>query len=151
MEDNILNLDYKEKNQIENLRALLKEKDIRISHQRILILDYLVNHDTHPSADEIFQDLKSIDPIISQATVYNTLNLFVERKLVKELDFNMASKRYEFINKAHGHFICENCKSIIDFDLLDSPQIAGLADYKIENIEIIYRGVCPRCMKKNLG
>ena len=70
------------------LKEILKDRNIRISKQRLLILDYLMTHPIHPTSEEIFNGLKSKNPVISQATVYNTLNL------------------YEFNKKIHGHFIC---------------------------------------------
>lgn len=87
------------------------------------------------------------DPVISQATVYNSLNLFVKHKLVKELDFNMASKRYEFKRPSHGHFICEACGVIKDLEILDMEKPDMLKDYTIDTTEVIYRGICPDCKK----
>ncbi len=131
------------------LRELLAKHNIRVSHQRLLILDYLIMHPTHPTADKIYKDLKKVDPVISQATVYNTLNLLVEHKLVKELDFNMSSKRYEFKKTNHGHFICESCGLIEDLDVDDLEYPEELSDYEIDNVEVIYRGICPVCLHKD--
>lgn len=132
-------------NSIDRLKMILKNKDIRISHQRLLVLDYLIKNPIHPSAEMIFKDLKDIDPLISQATVYNTLNLFVEKNLVKELDFNMPSKRYEFIKESHGHFVCTSCGHIIDLCLEDLNYSINLLDYSIDSVDITYRGLCPEC------
>ena len=128
------------------LRELLANHNIRVSHQRLLILDYLIMNPTHPTADTIYKDLKKVDPVISQATVYNTLNLLVEHKLVKELDFNMSSKRYEFKKTNHGHFICESCGLIEDLDVDDLEYPEELKEYEIDNVEVIYRGLCPVCL-----
>lgn len=131
------------------LRELLANHNIRVSHQRLLILDYLIMNSTHPTADTIYKDLKKVDPVISQATVYNTLNLLVEHKLVKELDFNMSSKRYEFKKTNHGHFICESCGLIEDLDVDDLEYPEELKEYEIDNVEVIYRGLCPVCLHKD--
>lgn len=149
MEKIINELRNEEYNQrLPKLRELLAKHNIRVSHQRLLILDYLIMHPTHPTADTIYKDLKKIDPVISQATVYNTLNLLVEHKLVKELDFNMSSKRYEFKKTNHGHFICESCGLIEDLDVDDLEYPEELSDYEIDNVEVIYRGICPVCLHK---
>lgn len=146
MEERIIDLkELSQENRIKELRDLLIEKDIRVSHQRLLILDYLSRNDIHPSADMIFNDLKKIDPVISQATVYNTLKLFTEKNLVKELDFNLTSKRYEFTKHKHSHFICENCGKIIDIKDENNYESDELSDYIIESIDITYRGLCPNC------
>nr|WP_172540109.1 Fur family transcriptional regulator [Anaerococcus prevotii] len=131
------------------LRELLANHNIRVSHQRLLILDYLIMNPTHPTADTIYKDLKKVDPVISQATVYNTLNLLVDHKLVKELDFNMSSKRYEFKKTNHGHFICESCGLIEDLDVDDLEYPEELKEYEIDNVEVIYRGLCPVCLHKD--
>ena len=150
MEKIINELRNEEYNQrLPKLRELLAKHNIRVSHQRLLILDYLIMHPTHPTADTIYKDLKKIDPVISQATVYNTLNLLVEHKLVKELDFNMSSKRYEFKKTNHGHFICESCGLIEDLDVDDLEYPEELSDYEIDNVEVIYRGICPVCLHKD--
>ena len=150
MEKIINELRNEEYNQrLPKLRELLAKHNLRVSHQRLLILDYLIMHPTHPTADKIYKDLKKVDPVISQATVYNTLNLLVEHKLVKELDFNMSSKRYEFKKTNHGHFICESCGLIEDLDVDDLEYPEELSDYEIDNVEVIYRGICPVCLHKD--
>lgn len=137
--------DYEKR--IPKLKKILHDRNIRVSHQRILILDYLISHPTHPTAEKIFKDLKSKDPVISQATVYNTLNLFVENDLVKELDFNMPSKRYEFKKASHGHFICESCGKIEDLDIGDVRKPDQIKNYTVDTTEVIFRGYCPDCNK----
>ena len=130
---------------LNKLKTILQDKKIRVSHQRLLILDYLITHPIHPTAEKIYKDLMAKDPVISQATVYNSLNLFVSNNLVKELDFNMASKRYEFKKPSHGHFICESCGKIKDLEIPDMEKPEPLKDYKIDTTEVIYRGICPDC------
>ena len=104
--DSLANVDQEEKYEIE--KHILKKHDIRVSHQRLMILDYLVNNRTHPTADDIYKDLKSKDPILSQATVYNTLNLFVKNNIVSELDFNQeVIDECEFVPLLKG---VEQCK-----------------------------------------
>ena len=137
-------------NRINELKNILQDNNIRLSHQRLLILDYLVDNNNHPSAEKIYTDLKEIDPVISQATVYNTLNLFSDKNIVRELDFNMVSKHYEFSRQSHGHFICENCNSIIDFNLEDQEIPNDLEGYDVHTVEILYRGLCPQCKNKDL-
>ncbi|WP_416335338.1 Fur family transcriptional regulator [Anaerococcus sp. DFU013_CI05] len=132
-------------NRINDLKELLEEKGIRLSHQRLLILNYLALNHTHPTAEKIYKDLKEVDPVISQATVYNTLNLLAEKKIIKELDFNMNSKRYEFRKRFHGHFICEKCGSISDFEVIDHNLPDELTNYDIRSEEIVYRGLCHNC------
>lgn len=144
--DSLANVDQEEKYEIE--KHILKKHDIRVSHQRLMILDYLVNNRTHPTADDIYKDLKSKDPILSQATVYNTLNLFVKNNIVSELDFNQSRKRYDFYQKHHAHFICGRCGDILDLNIdIDNLKFDGLEGYEINNVDLTIRGICPNCRK----
>lgn len=144
--DSLANVDQEEKYEIE--KHILKKHDIRVSHQRLMILDYLVNNRTHPTADDIYKDLKSKDPILSQATVYNTLNLFVKNNIVSELDFNQSRKRYDFYQKHHAHFICDTCGDILDLNFdIDNLKFDGLEGYEINNVDLTIRGICPNCRK----
>ncbi len=73
-------------------RALdhLRENKVRLTPQRKTILNYLINHHTHPSVEMIYDDLKDSVANISMATVYNTLKLFVDYNLVIELKMVMV-------------------------------------------------------------
>lgn len=144
--DSLENVDQNEKYEIE--KQILKEHDIRVSHQRLMILDFLVNNRNHPTADDIYKSLKSKDPILSQATVYNTLNLFVANNIASELEFNQSRKRYDFYQKHHSHFICENCGEILDLDInIDNLKLEGLEEYEINKIDLTFRGICSNCKK----
>lgn len=61
----------------------------------------------------------------------------------------MSSKRYEFKKTNHGHFICESCGLIEDLDVDDLEYPEELSDYEIDNVEVIYRGICPVCLHKD--
>ena len=149
MEDKILDLkDLESDQRLEKEKKLLKDNGIRVSHQRLLILDYLAKNDIHPSAETIFTDLKKIDPVISQATVYNTLKVLTEKGIVKELDFNLPSKRYEFNRSYHSHFICNKCGKIVDLEDKKVIHNEELNDYSIDSVDITYRGLCPECKNK---
>ena len=65
-------------NRVEILKNELVKKDIRPSYHRIKVLEYLFDHEDHPTADEIYAVLHSQIPTLSKTTVYNTLNSFVE-------------------------------------------------------------------------
>ena len=146
MEEKIIDLkDLRPEERLEEEKQLLLNNGIRVSHQRLLILDYLSQNDIHPSAETIFTDLKKIDPVISQATVYNTLKILSEKNLVKELDLNLTSKRYEFARGHHSHFVCEKCGKIIDLKEMKPYNINELSDYLIESVDVTYRGLCPDC------
>lgn len=131
------------------LSRLLKSKNIRLSHQRLLVLDYLVTHKDHPSAEEIYKKLREVDPILSQATIYNTLNILVENHLIRELDFNERFKRYDFEGEGHSHFVCDSCHRIYDLKPEDVEVIfKGPSSFQVDTKELTLRGICPSCREK---
>jgi Fe2+ or Zn2+ uptake regulation protein len=68
---------------LEEKKAGLKDKGILLTIQRSAILEFLQGNTHHPTADDIYQSLRGIYPALSRATVYNTLNLFVDKRLLK--------------------------------------------------------------------
>ena len=95
---------------------LLKENSIKITPQRLEILRYLDNHRTHPTADQIYLDLKKKNPSLSKTTIYNSLKLFKEPGVIQTLSISHSVLRYDFNCLMHRHFLCRICGRIIDID-----------------------------------
>lgn len=131
-----------------DLKEILHKNNIRMSHQRMLVLEYLASSKNHPTAEDVFKDLKKKDPVLSQATVYNTLNLFVKKNIIRELDFNEPSKRYDFDKEGLCHFICESCHKIFDLDMDESFLNEDPKGFIVNQKQVVYRGICPECAKK---
>jgi len=70
---------------IENVGDYLKKNGIKPSVQRMKIFQYLLDHHTHPTVDDIFQNLSPEMPTLSKTTVYNTLNIFVSNNIIQEI------------------------------------------------------------------
>ena len=82
----------------------LKNHDIKPSYQRMKIFQYLLNHHTHPTVDDIFRNLSTEIPTLSKTTVYNTLNIFVDSRIVNEVIIEDNEVRYDVVMDTHGHF-----------------------------------------------
>jgi len=135
------------KNMVENLSAELNKKGIKPSHQRIKILEYLANNLCHPTADKILSEMKDELPTLSKSTVYKTLNTFVEAKMLREITIEDNEIRYEYNLDDHGHFKCEKCGSIYDFDVdFEIFQPKELSGFKINDKNIYFKGVCKSCL-----
>lgn len=131
------------------IKMRLIEADIRPTYQRIKILEYLDEHRTHPTADDIYCALAPSIPTLSKTTVYNTLATFKESGLVHELRINGMESRFDIILKPHGHFTCVECGELFDFEYnIDSFNTNDLNDYKILNKSFVVEGICPECLKK---
>lgn len=126
---------------------LLEKFGIRPSYQRIQILAYLLEDDSHPTADCIYKNLQESTAILSKATVYNTLNLFVEKGLVSTMIADKFETRYDMNIDQHGHFICRACGKIYNFNYDYGLVDKELEGFKIEGEEIVVRGLCSDCNK----
>lgn len=129
-------------NNFEQYKDILIDHGIRPSSQRIVMLEYLDDVNVHPAADMIYEELNRRLPKISVATVYNNLNLFVDKGLVNQLNLNKNEAHYDFAKEPHGHFYCTKCGKIMDMDISDF----ALPDkYNVESLEITARGICDEC------
>ncbi|RRD38467.1 transcriptional repressor [Leptotrichia sp. OH3620_COT-345] len=133
---------------IENVGEYLKENGIKPSIQRIKIFQYLLEHHSHPTVDDIFQSLSTEIPTLSKTTVYNTLNIFVESHIVHEVIIEENEVRYDVITGTHGHFKCKICGEITDFDIdLSKLDLQKLGHVEIEETHFYLKGTCVRCLR----
>lgn len=132
---------------VEFLTDELKKKDIRPSYQRIKVLECLHRKNAHPTVDEIFRTLAPEIPSLSKATIYNTLHLFVETGLVRIVSMDETENRYDIILSNHGHFKCEACGTIFNFQIdIEKLAITGLNQFEIKEKNVYFNGLCPNCI-----
>lgn len=120
---------------------------MKLTPQRVAILQFLDGNTGHPSADEIYQSVSRQFPTMSFATVYNTLAALSSRGEVLELTIDPDRKRYDPNRHAHHHLICTACKRIDDIHLeFDLAVPEGLANsYQITGNHVEFYGLCPAC------
>lgn len=127
----------------------LKASNIRITPQRYAVLEYLIEADSHPTADEIYQALVERFPNVSVATIYNNLRLFTKIGFVKEMTYGDDSSRFDFSTTPHYHAICEKCGKIEDIYYPGLEEIEEtahhLTGYKVTNHRMEVYGICPDC------
>ena len=125
----------------------LKKNDIRLSHQRLKVLEYLSNNLNHPTADKIFVELQKEVPTLSKTTIYNTLSILVEAGIARMVTIEDNEIRYDIIIENHGHFKCESCGSIynfaIDLSNFDSQDLVG---FDILERSVYFKGICHGCL-----
>lgn len=132
-----------------NVAGYLKERGIRPSIQRVAVMQYMMQHRTHPTADEIYSYLSGIYPSLSRTTVYNTLSLLSSSGLIKALTIDNTNTRYDFSETPHGHFRCSRCGKIIDVCLSEPPHPIippGIGSFGLD--DVIYSGLCSDCSEK---
>ena len=132
---------------LEELTKTLQEKGLSLSHQRLKVLEYLSSHNNHPTVEEIYQSLQKEIPTLSKATVYNTLKTLVEIGVVKELQIENNEARYDIITDFHGHFKCQQCGKIYNFDIdINDKAFSGLNHFMIKQQDVYFKGICPDCL-----
>lgn len=106
-----------QKEVLDRFRAFLKCRGLRETTERLLVLEAMCNVDDHIDADTLHLRLRQQNHAISRATVYNTLNLLLECKLVTRHQFENSQAKYEpsFLFGQHDHLICLDCAQIMEF------------------------------------
>jgi len=127
----------------------LLDRGVNLSYQRVKILEYLLEKKNHPTIDRIFTDLKPVMPKLSKTTIYNTLQQFVEKNVAQIISIENNETRYDADTSMHGHFKCEKCGAIYDFDYnINDNSISGLENFEVNQTHLYVKGVCKKCKTK---
>ena len=128
---------------------LLKANQIKITPQRLAIIRHLDENRIHPTADDIYSDLKEENPSLSKTTVYNSLDILSKHDLIQVLTIKESELRYDFKTTPHHHFLCKTCGSIIDIDI-ECPHLNNMlnGEHKIEEVHGYFKGICKDCLKE---
>ena len=131
---------------MQNVAEKLRSCNIRPSVHRLAIYRYLDDMRNHPTAEMIYQALSPENPTLSRTTVYNTLKLFVENSAVQEVIIEDGEMRYDADISPHAHFKCTECGAVHDFFFVPEKYLPELpSNFKINEIHVNYRGICPDC------
>lgn len=127
----------------------LQDAGVRVSRQRLQILAYLNQlNGRHLTVEHIFRELsQNPDLKLSVATVYNTINLFVEKGLLRSVEYPGETALYDRRLDPHAHFFCRNCGRIHDLPAPDFTENAW-AGYRVEEAQILLTGLCSNCVKQ---
>lgn len=125
-----------------DITAILRAHGIQPSAQRLAVASYILDTDEHPSAEEVLHHAKAHLPMISRATVYNTLNLFVAKGLIRELVLAEGRSVFDCNLEQHHHFIDEATGAIHDvpWDAVRVSKVDRLVGYEIKEYMVVLRG-----------
>jgi len=125
----------------------LTDNGIKPSYQRMKIYEYLVTKKNHPTVDMIFKELRSDIPTFSKTTVYNTMELFMEKGIAIMLTIDGKETRYDADTSVHTHFKCEQCSYIYDLYTSFNPMNPELLEgHKITEHQLYLKGICKNCL-----
>jgi Fur family transcriptional regulator, ferric uptake regulator len=135
-------------------RDFLRRNEYKLTPQRELILDTLLQMEGHPAPEELYHEVKKRDPSIGQATVYRTLKLLSQAGMAKELHFGDGLTRYEhkYGQTHHDHLICERCGANIEVvdETIERLQeeLADKHGFRLTGHRMYLYGVCGECRNK---
>src|SRR6185437_13654841 len=130
----------------EGIDAAFQRAGLRQTPQRYFVLEHLLAHPDHPTAEELWNSLNQRHALASRATVYNTLHSLMAAGLVHEFTLDGKAVRYDAILSPHHHFVCDKCGVVEDIPWCEVPAVSGKSgDRRIRSYEVIVRGECARC------
>jgi Fur family peroxide stress response transcriptional regulator len=117
---------------------LLVEYGLKVTPQRLAILELLLSLDNHPTAETIIRHIRLNHPNIAAGTVYKTLDTFSKKGLINKIKTEMDIVRYDAITESHHHLYCADSDRIEDFvdPKLDEMLEKYLKNKKIPNFQI---------------
>ena len=134
---------------LEKLAGVLKSKGFNVTHQRLIIFQALMESKRHPSAEDIYNEVRAHDPVISLGTVYKSLEMFEKLGLIQRVNQLYHTARYDAECMAHGHIICKKCEKIMDVHWDMAPELPltteQTAGYQVDEVVVHYLGYCPDC------
>lgn len=135
------------------LTAILKEHGLKVTPQRLSIFKMLRNTHVHPSAETIYNALQEEHPTMSFATVYKTLDTFVQHGIVQQLNLGEDSYRYDADTSKHSHVQCTKCKCVVDLPFLHRvvdlrEDVHAATGFALSHEKLYFYGVCPTCQQE---
>src|SRR6202142_1532709 len=105
----------------EAIKRSLEGSGLRCTPQRYTVMAFLLQHNRHPTAAEIFEGVNRLDPRSSRATTYNNLRDLVQAGLVREVAVEGRAARFTATALRHHHFVCDRCGRVEDIEWYKVP------------------------------
>ena len=121
---------------------ILREHGIQPSAQRVAVADYVLRTDEHPTADVVWSQVRAGFPMLSRATVYNTLNLFVRKGLLRQMVLTGGTVVFDPNVGLHHHFIEERTGKIYDvpWDAVEVHNVDAVKGFDVREYQVVMRG-----------
>lgn len=134
----------------DSLRGALRAAGLRVTPQRLAILETFASACDHPTAQTLYQRLLLSFPTMSFATVYNTLDALSRVGLCGTLRLGTAA-RFDPNTAPHHHAVCDLCDTVVDLPVesLGPDASHAVGGFEIRQVERLYRGVCAACQRRS--
>lgn len=147
------NVDAEEKeNRIREFKGLCRERGERVTVQRTVILETVLDLDNHPSADQICDAVEPRLPGIARTTIYRALDHLARMGVITKACHPGAVARFDPRTEIHHHLVCLHCNDFFDFEDeglngLPLPDTSGFG-FEVSDYRVQIRGVCQDCRNK---
>ena len=123
------------------------------SKQREEILNVVKEMRNHPTAEEIYIEVKTKNLSASKSTVYRNLNYLLEEGILKKISVVSGPDKYDYYMEDHSHIVCKNCGRVMDFKhkILNKDTIKEIEDKTdiiVDLNGIVIEGICKECKNK---
>lgn len=141
---------------INHILKILKEKGFRYSKTRKAILDLLMKSPKPLSSPDLQVLLLKKKMAVNKTTIYRELAFLGEQGIIREIQFDDATKRYEIMpDNHHHHVVCINCEKIEDIELerdldVEEKTIAKNKNFKVLNHSLEFYGICGKCQDRHV-
>jgi len=129
----------------------LRKKGYKATPQRIAICRIILNSRTHPSAQQVYEEVKKIHSTVSLATVYKTLEVLRDLDLIQEINFPKGQARFDSYMNPHINLVCLKCGSITDLDDATVKEITrkviASTKFKPTGQRVDVNGICQKCSR----
>lgn len=132
-----------------NIRQILKDSDLKITKNRLAVLELLISDSKPLSVEDIFKKIKKID----QVTIYRILNQFVLKDIVYQTDFRSGKAYFEFQDHHHHHIVCKGCGDLEEVEIclpesfIKKIQKNSVKFKKVSDHALEFFGTCGKCSK----
>lgn len=139
----------------DQLISICRSKRIPVTVQRTVIMDALAGRKDHPTADQIFEQVKPLLAGVSRTTVYRVLEAFVAHGLAQKIGSNEAKAHFDADAVRHHHLECVSCGAIVDLphqEAYDLPLATSPdGEFQVLDYAIQFKGICGRCQRPPTG
>ncbi len=137
---------------LDEIRNKLSEAGLKVTPQRVLILEAIYTLNNHPTADNILEYISKTNPNIATGTVYKVLDTLVQKNLIRRVKTDRDVMRYDGITEKHHHLYCNKCDIIEDYNdadldeyLMEYFKKKNLKGFQIDDIVLQIRGTFHKC------
>jgi Fur family peroxide stress response transcriptional regulator len=140
---------------MERIEELFRQKGLRVTPQREAIFRLLRSSKEHPTAEQIYRDVRQVFPVISFTTVYKTMQTLEASGLLQRFNTGANIYRYDADVQPHPHFICLGCGKVEDMEHFPADfghyveRAAATSPNRLQFVNVFFYGYCPHCEDGN--